>query len=238
MRDDAPMDVAAARSVLGVNHGAEWPEVRAMYLRLIRRHHPDVAVDLADAGIRTLRTAQITEAFAILVAAQPRVSVRAPGRGGSPRPDATPDAGPNAGPNRGPETDQSDDGTDGTAATGSPGGAVFRHPAVGADDTRTVVLDAAPVDAFLALHEAFSVLGTVSYLDRFSLVLEAIVVPQPGRATSLLAWLETEAMGDRSVTTVIICVESLGGHPPADLDALVDRIAELLASPRPPVGSA
>ncbi len=221
MRDDAPMDVAAARTVLGVNHGAEWPEVRAMYLRLIRRHHPDVAVDLADAGIRTLRTAQITEAFAILVAAEPRESVRAPGRDGSPRPDAKTAADAEA-----------------ASATDSPGGAVFRHPAVGADDTRTVLLDAAPLDAFLALHEVFSILGTVSYLDRFSLVLETIVVPMPGRATSLLAWLETEALGDRSVTTVIICVESLGGHPPADLDVLVDRIAELLASPRPPAGSA
>ena len=215
------MDVATARSVLGVHRGAEWPEVRATYLRLIRRHHPDVAVDLADAGIRTLRTAQITEAFAILVAAQPSESVRAPGRNGSPR------------PNFGTEADTGD-----VSATGSPGGAVFRHPAVGADDTRTVLLDATPFDAFLALHEAFSIIGTVSYIDRFSLVLETIVLPEPGRATSLLAWLETEAFGDRTVTTVIMCVEPLGGHRPADLDGLVDRIAELLASPRPPVGSA
>lgn len=212
------MDSAAAREVLGIHRGAEWPEVRATYLRLIRRHHPDTAIDLADAGVRTLRTAQITEAFAVLVAAQPRETVRAPGHNGAGRPPADDDR---AMP---PST--------------SPGGAVFRHPAVGVDDTRSVLLDAEPLDAFAALHEVFSILGAVSYIDRFSLVLETIVVPEPGRATSLLAWLETEARGDTSVTTVIIGVESLGGHPPADLDALVDRIAELLASPRPPVPSA
>lgn len=76
--------------------------------------------------------------------------------------------------------------------------------------------------------------GAVSYIDRLSLVLEAIVTPQPGQATSLLAWLDE---GPGGTTRTTLGVESLGGHAPADLDALVDRIAELLASPRPPVGS-
>ena len=88
------------------------------------------------------------------------------------------------------------------------------------------------MDAFLALHEVFSILGAVSYIDRMSLVLEAIVVPIPGQATSLLTWLDP---GPDGATAATICVESLGGHPPADLDELVDRIAELLAAPRPSV---
>ena len=206
-RDDAPVDLAAARIILGVTEASSWIEVRSTYRDLVRRHHPDTAVDLADTGRRTVRTAQITEAFAVIVAAR------------SEQPDAT----------------TPDRARDGTNPIDDHVGPSFRHPTVGVDDTRLVLLDATMMDAFLALHEAFSMLGAVSYIDRLSLVLEAIVVPVPGQATSLLTWLDRTSDG---FTQATICVESLGGHPPAPLDPLVDRIAELLASPRPPVTSA
>jgi hypothetical protein len=213
-RDDATVDLAAARSVLGVDASTAWPEVRASYLRLIRRHHPDIASDLADSGRRTLQTAQITEAFAVVVRA----------RGGEELVEDAPASGA-VPPDPPPST--YDRG-------GDPIGASLRHPAVALDDTRTVLLDATPMEAFLALHEVFSMLGAVSYIDRLSLVLETIVTPEPQRATSLLAWLDP---GPDGATAASIGVESLGGHPPADLDVLMDRIAELLASPRPPVRS-
>lgn len=210
------MDLVAARIVLGVTSSTPWPEVRAVYLRLMRRHHPDIASDLADAGLRTLRTAQITEAFSVIVEAQ----TVAPESTSAPAGSAT--------------------GTGGGSATGSSDrspddaylGASFRHPTIAVDGAREVLLDAPAMDAFIALHEAFSILGAVSYIDRLSLVLEAIVVPVPGQATSLLTWLDP---GPDGATAATICVESLGGHPPADIDTLVDRIAELLAAPRPPV---
>ena len=203
----------AARRVLGVDATTAWPEVRASYLRLIRRNHPDIASDLADSGRRTLVTAQITEAFAVVVRARgaPQPEAGEPEPGTAPRPDDVP-------------------GTYDRA--GDPIGASLRHPAVALDDTRTVLLDATPMEAFLALHEVFSMLGAVSYIDRLSLVIEAIVTPEPQRATSLLAWLDP---GPEGATAVTVGVESLGGHPPADLDDLVERIAVLLASPRPPV---
>ncbi|MEO6467809.1 MAG: hypothetical protein ABIP21_01820 [Acidimicrobiia bacterium] len=202
------MDLAAARLVLGVTAATPWPEVRAVYLRLVRDHHPDIATDLADAGIRTLRTAQITEAFSVVVEAQTAApeSVAAP----TPKTDARAAAR---------------DTTDGYL------GASFRHPTIAVDGAREVLLDAPVMEAFLALHEVFSMLGAVSYIDRLSLVLEAIVVPVPGQATSLLTWLDPAPNG---ATAATICVESLGGHPPADIDTLVDRIADLLAAPRPP----
>ena len=202
------MDLAAARGLLGVTASTPWPEVRALYLRLVRDHHPDIATDLADAGTRTLRTAQITEAFSVVVEAQT--------------------AAPESRPAPAPETDarRPEDTTDGYL------GASFRHPTIAVDGAREVVLDAPVMEAFLALHEAFSMLGAVSYIDRLSLVLEAIVVPVPGQATSLLTWLDPAADGTTAAT---ICVDSLGGHPPADIDTLVDRIADLLAAPRPPV---
>jgi hypothetical protein len=195
------MDEATARGVLGVAATAPWPEVRAAYLRLVRDHHPDRVEDLAERGRRTVVTARITEAFAVVTAAR---------RTGPTR--ATPDPA---------ETDERS-------------AAYIRHPATGADELRSVLLDAAPMDAFLALLETFSVVGAVSYVDRLSLVLETIVTPVPGRATSLLAWLEPAGP---ELTAATLGVESLGGHPPADLDALVDRIATLLAAPRPPVES-
>ena len=202
------MDLAAARGLLGVTATTPWPEVRALYLRLVRDHHPDIATDLADAGIRTLRTAQITEAFSVVVEAQT----------------AAPESRPAPAP--APDTRTVEDTADGYL------GASFRHPTIAVDGAREVVLDAPVMDAFLALHEAFSILGAVSYIDRLSLVLEAIVVPVPGQATSLLTWLDPAPDGTTAAT---ICVESLGGHPPADIDTLVDRIADLLAAPRPPV---
>ncbi len=52
--------------MLGLPAGAPWGEVRAAYLRLVREHHPDTASDLAEAGRRTVLTAQITEAYAVL----------------------------------------------------------------------------------------------------------------------------------------------------------------------------
>ena len=204
------MDLADARSVLGVTRSTAWPDVRAVYLRLMRRHHPDTAIDLADAGMRTVRTALITEAFSVIVEARAAEFEAAP----APM-----------------------DGAVG-ARSSNPApddlylGASFRHPTIALDDSRVVLLDAPSMDAFLALHEAFSILGAVSYIDRLSLVLEAIVVPIPGQATSLLTWLDRGPDGSTAAT---ICVESLGGHPPADLDELVERIAELLAAPRPPV---
>src|SRR5262245_50631397 len=68
----ARVDASAARGVLGVAPEAPWPEVRAAYLRLVREHHPDGADDEADAGLRTVVTAQVTEAYAVLSETMPR----------------------------------------------------------------------------------------------------------------------------------------------------------------------
>jgi hypothetical protein len=190
-----------ALAVLGVRDGAPWAEVRARYLVLVREHHPDAADDLADVGRRTVVTAQITEAYAALLAARERTT--SPG---------APTAAP-AGGVRG-------------------AGPAPSSYADARDDSRRVLLDAPFGDAFLALLEVAHLVGDVSYLDRSSGVLEVIVTPEPARATSLLVYLEAR---DDAVTEAVLGVESLGGHPPAALDPLVDRIAILLATQRPPV---
>ena len=213
-REHAEMDLSAARDVLGITGVTPWPEVRAVYLQLMRRHHPDIASDLADTGLRTLRTAQITEAFSVIVEDQSATLESI-----------------SAATSTSAETEHQAE----RVPTDTYLGASFRHPTIAVDGAREVLLDAPAMDAFIALHEAFSILGAVSYIDRLSLVLEAIVVPVPGQATSLLTWLDPAPNG---ATAATICVESLGGHAPADIDILVDRIAELLAAPRPPIDAA
>jgi len=189
------MEVAAARTVLGVSDGDAWVEVRAAYLRLVRAHHPDNAIDTADAGVRTLRTAQVTEAYACLAAHEARPAV--------PTPDPSPGAR--------------------VAPTG---------PSDALDETRRVWLAAEPHDAFVALLEVFHLVGVVSYVDRHSAVLETIVTPVPGEATSLLAFLEPGP--EEEITEAVLGVEPLGRHAPAPLDPLVEEVARLLATERPP----
>jgi hypothetical protein len=182
------VDDAEARAVLGVGPDAVWPDVRASYLRLVREHHPDTAADSADAGVRTIQTAQITAAYSVLLANRPPT--------GAMPPSFTPKV----------EQETLADAMDGS---------------------RRVLLAAEMDDAFVALLEV------ASYVDRQSAVLEAIVTEVPGQATSLLIFLEPGE--EEGVTEAFLGVESLGGHPPAPLDPLVDRIAELLATERPPV---
>jgi hypothetical protein len=190
------MEVGAARAVLGVTEGAPWVEVRAAYLRLVREHHPDTAADAADAGVRTLRTAEVTRAYACLARER--------------------EVGPSG---------------DARAAPGGPRVAPAGTADL-ADETRRVWLGADPQDAFVALLEVFHLVGVVSYVDRHSAVLEAIVTPVPGEATSLLAFLEPGP--EEGITEAVLGVEPLGRHAPAPLDALVDEVARLLATERPP----
>jgi hypothetical protein len=192
------VDLGTARRALGVDPSAAWPDVRAAYLRLVRQHHPDGASDAADAGLRTIRTAELTEAYAALRTAG-----------------WAPDPSPSRDPYVAPANVRD----------------VF-------DDSRRVLLDASAPDAFAALLEVFHMIGVVSYVDRESTVLEAIVTPAPGQATSLLAFLEPvtdddDLAWDAEVTAAVLGVEPLGSHAPAPLDPLVDEIARLLAMPRP-----
>ncbi len=188
------VDETTAFGVLGIEPSVPWQEVRAAYLRLVRQHHPDRAADLADAGVRTITTVQLTEAFAVLAEAHAAAS--------------------------------------GMSASPGVGRRVSSTALVDTDpDTRSVLLDASQEDAYAALFEVFHMVGVVSYVDRQSSVLETIVTPVPGQATSLLALLEPVG-ADR--TEAMLGVEPLGNFLPASIDVLVEEIARLLAVPRQP----
>ncbi|HZJ26366.1 MAG TPA: hypothetical protein VFF40_05025 [Acidimicrobiia bacterium] len=191
-------DRVVARSVLGVSADSPWADVRAQYLRLVRRHHPDGANDLAESGRRTVITAEITAAYAVLLTARDRPADPVRRARSQPTPSAW---------------------------------AAARVSTDTVDDSRRVLLDAPFGDAFLALLEVAHLVGDVSYVDRLSGVLEVIVTFAPTQATSLLIYLETSQAG---ITEAVLSVEPLGVHPPAPLDPLVDRVAILLATQRPP----
>ena len=57
------MDTAEARAVLAVDRTAGTEEIRSAFRRQLRRTHPDVASDVADAG---RRTARLVQAYATL----------------------------------------------------------------------------------------------------------------------------------------------------------------------------
>jgi hypothetical protein len=101
------------------------------------------------------------------------------------------------------------------------------------DGSRRVLLAAEMDDAYSALLEVAHMIGVVSYMDRYSAVLETIITAAPGEATSLLIFLEPGP--EDGVTEAFLGVEPLGGHPPAPLDEIVDEVATLLARERPPV---
>lgn len=210
------MDAAQARSVLGVGRHAAPAEVRAAYLRLVLEHHPDragaatAATTTAATATRARLTATINEAYSVL---------RALPTGPETAPPASPAAAaphPAAAPTAAPP---------------------FAGPA---GDVRRLCLGASQADAFGAVLESLHVLGHVSYVDRSSAVLEVVVTPEPGQATSMLVVLETPADArlrvpdewDGPVTVATVCVEPLGRHPPASLDDLVERLASLLARER------
>jgi len=210
------MDAAQARSVLGVGPDAAPAEVRAAYLRLVLEHHPDRAGTdpgasaAAAPGTRARLTATITEAYSVLRELPPVAAAAPSARRVVPTP-APPQTSAAAPPFAGP-----------------------------AGDVRRLCLGASPADAFGAVLESLHVLGHVSYVDRSSAVLEVVVTPVPGQATSMLVVLETPADArlrvpdewDGPVTVATVCVEPLGRHPPASLDDLVERLASLLARER------
>ncbi|MCL4292403.1 MAG: J domain-containing protein [Acidimicrobiia bacterium] len=212
------MDAAQARSVLGVGRHAAPAEVRAAYLRLVLEHHPDragaatAATTTAATATRARLTATINEAYSVLRALP---TARAPAPPAAPPGAPPPPAPPPPAPPR------------------------CAGPAA---DVRRLCLGASQADAFGAVLESLHVLGHVSYVDRSSAVLEVVVTPEPGQATSMLVVLETPADArlrvpdewDGPVTVATVCVEPLGRHPPASLDDLVERLASLLARERPP----
>lgn len=187
------MDRAEAAAVLGVAADADLVDARTAYLRLIRRHHPDVASGAADANATTARLTEAWAVFRRIVA-----------------PDAPPPSPPPSSP------------------PGPSGPATPRHAPGPVADGRDVDADVAggAPPGFLALLEAASSLGEVTWADRHAQMVQLVLHPEPdGPACQLVAGL-VPVPGGFAVRTAL---ESLERRPAPPLEPLAERLAALVA---------
>ena len=181
------MDRADAAAVLGVALDADTVDARAAYLRLVRRHHPDVAPERADA---TAATARLTQAWAVF------------------RQEVAPDAPPPAPP-----------GSSRPPTRYAPG------PVPDGRDVDADVAGSASPD-FLALLDAASSLGEVTWADRHAQMVQLVLHPEPGGpACQLVAGL-VAVPGGFAIRTAL---ESLEARPAPPLEPLAEQLATLVA---------
>lgn len=167
------MELAAARSILGVSATDDWSVVRAAYRERIRLAHPDVA---GDAGVT--RSVQLNAAYRALSLAKREGRLH----------EAPP---PSPGPVQPP----------GPRSAGDPPRAVrpeWAEPPGPASDVRlldhdTLVLSSTPDETFRRLVEATHEIGDISYLDRSSAIFEAVMTLDDGSHASFVVSLQWRA---------------------------------------------
>ena len=197
----APVEIAEALTALQLGWNTTWEEVRASYRRLLRVHHPDLTGEPGAAD----RTARLTAAYAVLVAAtdggrrplarpQPPSAPRRPSRPAPPpaRPAARGGPSPQSGP--------------GAAGVSRASGAVA--------DRRS------PEEVFRRLRAAAPSVGVVSGVDPESLTLQ-ILVEAPGTAASQLL---AEVGRREGETTIMFTLESLTSAPGPPIEAVVKQL--------------
>jgi hypothetical protein len=193
------VDLAAARTVLGLRPGASWSEVRAAYRSAIQAAHPDRA------GGSTQRAATLNEAYTALLRArtdgslaEPSPSPARPARGPAPRPEPGPDA-------RGEHPLPVD-------------GAV-----IAAGDT--LVLPVPPDEAFAVVLEACHRVGDVTYVDRQCGILEALLQVVGEGTCSLVTTFQGRAHGTEAFCT-LEAIEHVASPP---VGAVVRELGEVVA---------
>lgn len=160
------MELATARSVLGVSADDDWLVVRDAYRALIRTTHPDV---VGPAG--TDRAVRLNAAYRALALARREgrlhTTTATSGTGGSRPPAARRRPAPTTSrPLAGDVRMQGDD---------------------------TLVLSSTPAESFRRLVEAAHALGEISYIDRSSAIFEAVLHLQDGTTASFVVSLQWRA---------------------------------------------
>ena len=200
------MDLAEALEVLHLPAGTTMAEVRVAYRALVRTAHPDVRAPGSDPAAATARTAQITNAFAVVR----RAVIEADG-------DAVPE--PPAPPP--PPTSASARAGGGTRA--------WEIDQVEADAEGDTIAIAAPAsEAYSLLVEAGGQIGSIGYVDRRLGILELIVRFEGGPTCSVLINLQGRAFG----TDAFCTMESIESAPTPALRPVVEALVEELRRPR------
>lgn len=192
------MELTEALAVLGVAPGTPMDEVRVRYRHLVRARHPDLR-DEADASIRT---AEVTTAFAVV-----RAAVRTQGAGVVPEP--TPSA---------PRTEDAS----------PPARRWEPSPAeVDAIESDTIAITAPAPEAYALLLDAAAQVGSVGYVDRHLGLLEILVRFEGGPTCSVLLTLQ-----GRAFTTEVVCtMDSIEAAPTPPLRPVVEALVEALRHP-------
>ena len=193
------MDLATARSVLGVDAADDWAAVRDAYRSLIRTTHPDLVGPGGTEG-----TLRINAAYRALAVArrEGRLHVTEPAPAEppvAPRPPAR--------PTRRPDPDG------------------HRQPA---DDVRlvggdTIVLSSPPQETFVRLVEAAHALGEISYIDRSAAIFEAVLHLEDGTHASFVVSLQWRA---HDATCEAFCtLEALDRAEQLDASGVLEQLA-------------
>lgn len=210
------MDLATARTVLGVSAADDWATVRDAYRDRIRRSHPDLfgaasadrAVEVNDA-YRTLATARREGR---LHSIDPDAAAGGPGTRPSARAAAEKvDVRPTRPPARTPDGDRA------------------------ADDVRiqgsdTLVLSSPPAETFRRLVEAVHSLGDISYIDRGSAIFEAVLALEDGHHASFVVSLQWRA---HDATCEAFCtLEALDRAEHLDVSGVLEQLVPLIPPDR------
>lgn len=213
------MELATARTVLGVSAADDWDAVRDAYRSLVRTTHPDVA---GDAGIA--RTVEINTAYRTLAVARREGRLHdAPTAG-------TTTAGARTGPRARPAPPKS------PTRRPPPEQRPSHEPADAiADDVRivggdTIVLSSVPAEAFRRLVEATHQLGEISYIDRSSAIFEAVLALRDGHHASFVVSLQWRA---HDATCEAFCtLEALDRAEHLDVSGVLEQLAPMIPPDR------
>jgi len=201
------VELATARSVLGVSAEDDWGAVRTAYRALIRTTHPDV---VGASGVE--HSVRLNAAYRALAIARREGRLHATA---STATDATPTrSGPSPRPARRPPT-------------------TVGHQL--ADDVRlvdgdTLVLSSTPAETFRRLVEAVHALGEISYVDRSSAIFESVLHLQDGTHASFVVSLQWRA---HDATCEAFCtLEALERAESLDVSGVLEQLVPFIPPDR------
>ena len=200
------MDVAAARSVLGVSADDDWLAVRDAYRELIRVTHPDVA---GSSGVE--RSVRLNDAYRTLAIARREGRLHTP--------EGPPSRQSGARPNRSGRAQRST-----RKSRPAPGRRVIGDVHLAAPDT--LLLSSTPAESFRRLVEAANALGEVSYVDRASAIFEAVLVLEDGTHASFVVSLQWRAHD--STCEAFCTLEALDRAESLDVSGVLEQLASLI----------
>jgi hypothetical protein len=192
------VDLADARSVLGVSASDDWQAVRRAYRSLMRTTHPDVAGASGEA-----LSVRVNEAYRTLAIARREGRL---GTGEAAPAPATRPASVHRREHRRPARPVVDD--------------------VRIEGADTLVLSSTPAESFRRLVEATHALGELSYVDRSAAIFEAIFALEDGSHASFVVSLQWRAHD--ATCEAFCTLEALDRAESLDVSGVLEQLAPFI----------